>query len=190
MAVVEIEEAELANYRQLADSYNKALQHPKARPLLIDAIAEVNPQVANAPDRMLRQHIAERDTALTDRLDKFVSSFEEREAKREEREQREALERNLVEGRSIARKSGYTADGLKALEEFKAEHGILDYEDAIAAYERRNPPPTPVATGGSRWDFLSVPEAEAPDLKPLLEGNEDAWLNKTITQTLRDVRGQ
>jgi hypothetical protein len=190
MALIEIEETELANYRQLADSYNKALQHPKARPLLIDAIAEVNPQVANAPDRMLRQQIAERDSALTEQLAKFTAAFEEREAKREEREQRAALEHNLAEGRSVARRSGYTDDGLKALEEFKAEHGILDYEDAIAAYERRNPPPTPVATGGNRWDFLQVPEAEAPDLKPLLEGNDDAWLNKTITQTLREVRGQ
>ena len=190
MALVEVDELEWKNLKELAEITNKGLRNPKARPLLIDGFAEVNEQVAQAPDRILRQQIAERDSAINEKLDKFLAAAEEREAKREEREQRAALERNLAEGRSIARKSGYTDDGLKALEEFKAERGILDYEDAIAAYERRNPPPTPVATGGSRWDFLSVPESEAPDLKPLLEGNEDAWLNKTITQTLREVRGQ
>ena len=190
MPMVEIDETELANYRQLADYHNKALKHPKARALYVDALAEVNEQVAQAPERMLRQQMAERDSAITERLDRFVSSFEEREQKREEREKIAALERTLSEGREMARRSGYTTDGIKDLEEFKAERGILDYEDAIAAYERRNPPPTPVATGGNRWDFLSVPEAEMPDLKPLIEGNEDAWLNKTITQTLREVRGQ
>ena len=188
MPMIEIDETELANYRQLADSYNKALRHPKARPLLIDAIAEVNEQVANAPDRLLRQEVNSVASNLNEKFDKFMETFQEREAKREEREQIAALEKNLAEGRAVARQRGYTADGLKVLEEFKAERGILDYEDAIAAYEARNPPPTPVSTGGSRWDFLSVPEAEAPDLKPLLEGNDDAFLNKTIADTLRIER--
>lgn len=188
MALVEIDETELANYRQLADSYNKALRHPKARPLLIDAIAEVNDQVANAPDRLIRQELAARDSAINEKLDKFIEGLSTREQQREEHEKISGLERDLAAGRQIARAAGYTADGLKELEEFKAEAGILDYGDAIAAYERRNPPPTPVATGGNRWDFLSVPESELPDLKPLLEGNEDAFLNRTISQTLRDIR--
>ncbi len=188
MAMIEIDETELANYRQLADAHNKALRDPKARPLLIDALAEVNPQVANAPDRLLRREMDERFGGISEKLDKFMSGWEERDAKRAEEAQIAALQGNLAAGRKVARAQGYTDDGLKALEEFKAEAGILDYEDAIAAYERRNPPPTPVATGGSRWDFLSVPEAEEPDLKPLIEGNEDAFLNKTIAETLRIER--
>jgi len=188
MPMVEIDETELANYRQLADSYNKALRHPKARPLLIDAIAEVNEQVAQAPDRMIRAELAERDRSINEKLDKFMAGLTEREETRAQQEQVSRLEQNLAAGRALARKAGYTADGLKSLEDFKAEAGILDYEDAIAAYERRNPPPTPVATGGNRWDFLSVPETELPDLKPLFEGNEDAFLNKTIASTLRDIR--
>lgn len=188
MPMVEIDETELANYRQLATTYNKALTDPKARPLLIDAIAHVDDRVANAPDRLLRQEVSRVADGLSEKFDKFVETFKEERDKDREREQLVALERDLAAGRKIARDQGYTADGLKQLEEFKAEHGILDYEDAIAAYERRNPPPTPIATGGSRWDFLNVPEAEAPDLKPLLEGNDDAFLNKTIADTLRMER--
>jgi hypothetical protein len=192
MALVEIDETELSNYRKLAETYNKALTNPKSRPLLIDAIAEVDERVAQAPDRIIRREVDERFGAINTKLDEFLTAFKtERETDRENQQRRE-LEQNLNAGREIARRSGYDADGLKVLEEFKAEQGILDYGDAIAAYERRFPPPTPVATGGNRWDFLSVPESEAPDLKPLLESNGDseAWLNKTIQQTLRDVRSQ
>src|SRR5215475_11231913 len=139
--MVEIDETELANYRQLADVHNKALRDPKARSLLIDALSEVNPQVANAPDRLLRKQLEEYEGGITKRLDAFMAAQEEREAKRQESEQVRALELNMAEGRKIARQAGYTADGIKDLEEFKAERGILDYEDAIAAYERRNPPP-------------------------------------------------
>lgn len=192
MPVVEIDETELANYRKLADTYNKALTNPKSRPLLIDAIAEVDERVAQAPDRIIRREVDERFGAINTKLDEFLTAFKtERETEREAQQRRE-LEQNLTAGREVARRSGYTGDGLKAIEEFKSEHGILDYEDAIAAYERRFPPPVPVATGGNRWDFLSVPEAEAVDLKPLLEsgGDSEAWLNKNIQQTLRDVRSQ
>jgi hypothetical protein len=148
----------------------------------------VDERVAQAPDRIIRKEVDERFGAINTKLDEFMTAFKtDRETEREAQQRRD-LEQNLTAGRQVARAHGYTGDGLKLIEEFKAEHGILDYEDAIAAYERRNPPPVPVATGGNRWDFLTVPEAEAADLKPLMEGNDETFLHKTIQQTLRDVR--
>lgn len=188
MAMIEIDETELANYRQLADVANKALRHPKARSLYIDALAEVNDQVANAPDRLIRKEIDERLGGITEKLDGFMAEFKTEREKEKESAQIRELEANLKAGREIARSRGYTGDGLKVIEEFKADHGILDYEDAIAAYERRNPPPTPISTGSARWDFLSVPEEEAADLKPLMEGNDETFLHNEIGRTLRNIR--
>ncbi len=102
MAMIEIDETELANYRQLADAHNKALRDPKARPLLIDALAEVNPQVANAPDRLLRREMDERFGGISEKLDKFMSGWEERDAKRAEEAQIAALQGNLAAGRKVA----------------------------------------------------------------------------------------
>jgi hypothetical protein len=38
--------------------------------------------------------------------------------------------------------------------------------------------------------FFSVPEQEAPDIKPLIEGNDLLFLDKTIADTLKDIRGR
>jgi hypothetical protein len=54
--------------------------------------------------------------------------------------QRDEWDREVAHGRGRAQAAGYGGRRLRELEEFKAENGILDYNHAMAAYEREHPP--------------------------------------------------
>jgi hypothetical protein len=90
------------------------------------------------------------------------------------------------------RRCGYTRDGVLAVLEFGLERGIADPIEASRAYEEENPPPTTVAKGGGRWDFLYVPQEsqKLPDTTALFQsqGNDDRWLAQSVAQTLSQIR--
>jgi hypothetical protein len=66
-------------------------------------------------------------------------------------------------------------------------------EDAVAIFERRNPPTTPIAPGGSgAWNFMDDASGDADaDIKKMIEtkGNSEALLNSMVNKTLQEVRG-
>ncbi len=87
-----------------------------------------------------------------------------------------------------------TDPGVLKVKAIMEEKGLLDVDDAVAIFERRNPPPAPIAPGGSgAWNFMddtAAGDADA-DIKKMIEtkGNSDALLNTMINKTLGEVRG-
>lgn len=183
---VEIDETELANLRGVAGVMQKMLNNPKTRGKILEAQKVLNPDAvipeidsaAPLKDAMVQLHKEVQETQKMIRTDK-----EEREASKA----REVLEGKWAEGRAAARKAGYMAEGLEKLEKFMEEKGVADHEIAIAAFEKLNPPEEPVFSSGSRFDAFTAP-SEGDDMKLLLEGNEQQFLNKKIKETLTDIR--
>ena len=186
---VEIDETELANLRRVATIADRVAKHPKARALMQQAVAEAAPEQVG-PETRIRQEFDEKFEALRAELSEDRKARNELAAEREKAEQRAGLERRWTDGRRFAREQGYTEDGLKPLEDFMEKNGIADHKIAIPAFERENPPPPQVMTGGSRWNFFEQgadPQADA-DLRPLFEGREEQWLGGQIQRALADVR--
>jgi hypothetical protein len=189
MPNVEIDETELANLRRVAQIADVVGKHPKARGLLQQAVAIAAPDQVG-PETRLRQEIDEKFEALTKELRADREARDKAAAEQVEKDRLRQLENQWATTRSEARKQGYTDEGLTQLETWMEKRGVADHTIAIPAFERENPPPPPVLTGGQSWNFFDQKTREDVDLKPLFDGNEDAFMNKAIAAALNDVRNQ
>ena len=196
MPQVELDENELALLPDMRRVYAAATvinKHTKARELLQEAVMLAAPEQAG-PEARIRAEVAERESAITKKLDDFL---EEQKKDREERlaaDARSGLERRWLEGRQKATTAGYAGESLTNLEKFMEEQGIADHAVAISHFERLNPPPPPTITGGSHWNFFDQVGGANDDLglKDFLESggrNDDAFLARSIPAALKDVRG-
>jgi hypothetical protein len=189
MAKVEIDETELATYRQVFTAVRQGLANPKTRAKLLEVQAELTPE-ATSPEITLRSSLDAFKTEILGEFSKFREETVKEKTDREERDSRDRLNARWAESQNAARGEGYKGDALDALEKFMEEKGVADHRVAIPAFERLHPPAQPVTTGGQRWDFFGAKETRPPDLKALLEGDEDAFLAQAIPEALASVRNQ
>jgi hypothetical protein len=98
-----------------------------------------------------------------------------------------------LEARKRLLESGYTDEGVQKLEQFMSERGIADHATAAAEYDKLNPPPDPVETGGSAWAFFDQRETAAAGGGGLelllLQGDDEGFLRVSVPLALRNVRG-
>jgi hypothetical protein len=62
----------------------------------------------------------------------------------------------------------------------------------MAAFEKANPPPEPVVSGGTNWAFFDRQSAIAESdngLAELLRGDDEGFLRKSIPLAINSVRG-
>ena len=191
MALVEIDDGELANYKQVTGVMQQMLNNPKTRRKILEAQKELNPNTV----------IPELDAAapVMDELKSFREALAadkaEREAEKAEREKEKrmnALQGQWDKGRSMLRANGYTDEGLSEVEKFMEEKGLVDHEIAAAAFEKLHPPTEPVrAVGGNRFDIFDAGSRTNEHTKALFENpDNDMALNALVTDTLRSVRGR
>lgn len=190
--MAEIEEAQLVNYKTLADFVQRGLANPKTRSLLKQAEKELFPDRA-VPEVDAKAEVMEEMAKLREQQANFIKEQEEREAKRKEEEGKANLGRQWQTGQQKARAAGYTDDGLKALETMMEERGIFDHEIAMPFFEKLHPPPEPTTVGsGQGWNFFEKPSdgplKEAMDA--LLEGHDEAFLQAAIPDALKEARGR
>lgn len=190
MPNVEIDETELANLRRLQSVADVISKNTKARALLQQAVEIASPDQVG-PETMLRREFSEHFESLKTELAK---DREERAAERAEREKAESLARleaRWARGRTVARDAGYTDDGLQRLEKWMEDNEVADHRVAMPAFERENPPSEPISDGNSgRWDFFNKNDQEQPDIKSLMEGDEDQFMRTAIPAALTHVRNQ
>jgi hypothetical protein len=190
MPPVEIDETELANFRNIQQVLAQIERNPQARALAQQAVSIAAPERAG-PEIKLRADFGQAIGEIKEMISGFAENQKKEKEEADAAKSREALERRWVSGRTKARDAGYnTKEGLDALESFMEEKGIADHEVAIPAFERLHPPPEPVMTGGNGWNFFAPETKEAPDLKPLFDGNEDAFLGPAIANAINEVRNQ
>lgn len=192
MAKVEVDEVELLNSRQLRDTVSKILNHPKAGPLVEEALKMVDPN-AKTPRLDAVKIQNEPLEAMEKKFNDFVAETKKEKTEREDRERVAKLTANFEAGRTQLRQAKWTDDGIKKLEEFMEAKGIIDHEIAAAAFEKLHPPATPVMPGGTgAWNFLEMPSDGDADLKKLIEskGENNSLLDKMAHDALNEVRGQ
>ena len=122
--------------------------------------------------------------------------------KQREDEKRETTLAALADKQTKAiaglRRQGYTDEGVKQIEKLMETKGLLDVEDAVAIFERQNPPQMPATPGGitgDRWNFADQPvDGGDKDIMALLANkgdgpSADAAAMRLANATLVEMRG-
>jgi hypothetical protein len=190
VAKIEIEESELANLRRVNDVATLIGKNPKARAMLQQAVVEAAPDQAG-PEHYLRSEFTEAIGSVSKKIDEFLEGQKQERSEREADAAKRALENRWLEGRAKLRADGVTQEGVEAVEKLMEDEGIPNHEAARLLYERRNPPPEPAVTGGSRWNFFDRAAEAANDtaFKALMDGDDEAWLAHSIPAALKEARG-
>lgn len=193
MAIVQVDETELLQYRQLHGAAQAMLANPKARKLLQQAQLTVNPN-ANIPEVQIE---AEREGALAEIRNQNKAVLEAIEADRAER----ARDKQMAEitggwerQKAELRQRGFTDDGIAKIEAHALQESIPNLRAAANDYLALNPPAMPEQPSGfGGWDFFGGEKNEADQFVDKMiasRGENDGVLNREIAETLRDMRSQ
>lgn len=192
MPKIEVDEAEFRRFQQLQSATDLMLKNPKSRRLLEQAHRTVDP---NAPAPLL-DHEAEINApleALRKEFSDYKTAAEKKEADADAKAKIASISNSIEAGIARLRQARWTDEGIAAVRKLMDEKGILDVDDAVAIFERHNPPPPPIAPrGAGAWNFIEgVSDGEA-DLKKLLETKADyePVVDKMARDALAEVRGQ
>lgn len=190
MAKIEIEESELANLQRVNRVAAEIGKNPKARALLQEAVAIATPDEAGS-EHSMRREFSEQFAGVSKKIDDFIEAQNKEREDRKADEARRELEGRWAKGKGKLREAGYTDEGIAAIEKLMEERGIPDHEAAASLHDKLQPPPEPVVTGGSRWNWFDR-NAEAENdaaYKALMAGDDDGWLGRSIPAALKEVRG-
>ena len=190
---IEVDEEQLLQDKKLRDTVATMMRHPKAKLLVQEAHKMVDPN-AVTPDLDQAKIAYEPVQELSKKFDEFVAETKKEKTEREAADKLAKLNTDYEKGRSGLKAQKWTDDGIKKLEEFMEQKGILDHEIAAAAFEKLHPPQTPVVPGGSgAWNFMEMPTDGADaDLKKLIEskGENNLLIDKMAHDAINEVRGQ
>jgi hypothetical protein len=189
MAKIEIEESELQNYRRIASVAERLGKHPEARALLQKGVALVAPDEVG-PEVLLRNEFTEGLNAIRGEMKADREAREAKEKEQTDARDTRAFERKWIAGRAKAREAHYTDEAVEGLEQFMEKHGIADHELAMPAFEKKNPPPEPVVSGGTDWNFFDQRDNPESGLEMLLKGDQEGFLRKAVPAALAEVRGR
>ncbi len=193
MPMVEVDEAELLEARRMRGVLAKITADPKRKARLELLHKEVDPTVPTPTNDMLSP-IDAAVTAVSTEMAALRKELADEKAESERARNLAALSGRVDSGLADLKRAGWLDEGISKVKAIMEEKGLLDVEDAVAIFERRNPPPAPIAPGGSgAWNFMddaALGDADA-DIKKMIEtkGNSDALLNSMVNKTLLEVRG-
>jgi hypothetical protein len=194
MPKIEVDEAEYNQMVQLRGVANKIVANPAARRRLEEAHKLVDP---NASTPLLDQDanqlapVKELEKTVNERIAKFEK--EQEDTKREQTlaaiadKQTKAFNRLKTEER-------YTDEGVEAIRKVMEAKGLLDVDDAVAIWERANPPQMPATPAGgmtgTAWGFADVDDKSDELIKQLIssKGENDHVTNRMTAQALQDFR--
>ena len=193
--VIEIDEAEYNRLAALQGIASKIVANPAARKRLEEAHKLVDP---NASTPLLDQ-----ERQLGEPLNAMKSEFEAKLAKIEKEREDEKREAALAKiaadqaaGFARLRQQRYTDEGIAKIEEIMKTKGILDVDDAVAIFERTNPPATPATPAGgmtgSAWGFTDVNDGTDKAIQELIatKGQVDSVADRMAIAALSEFRGQ
>lgn len=192
MPKVEIDEAELLASQQVVQAVNQMMANPKSRQLLLHARKTADPN-ASVPEVDAMAPVV---GVLENFKKELAAEREERAKERQADEERRRIEqatRQVEEVRGRLKASGWTADGIAAVEKLAEERGIFDLEAAAALHEKMNPPPPPAEPNGmGSWGFFEGADQEGSDkfVKAMLEsgGDDEGALGREVRSALTDYR--
>lgn len=189
MAKIEIDETEYAKLQNVGNVLSRMLSNPDSRKKVLEAHKITNPN-AIVPEIDATKPINDALAAISEEVKKVAKSVEDDKIEREQTARRTEFDNKWSAGKAAARKAGYTDDGLKALEEYMADKGVLDHEVAMPAFERTHPLPTQVTASREGFDAFQAINDTNEEMKRLVEtqGQDPSTVRNLISKTLADVR--
>lgn len=136
--------------------------------------------------KALRDQIAAKDKAETEKEEKRAKEAEERETSL-----------RLESGRSLLRSKGYQKEGIEKIEKLMVDRNLPDFDAAMALFERDQPKDHPAIPSNLNrsWDLFGPAEedkdATAAVSLPKGRAQENALQRvtfKEMANTLRDIR--
>jgi hypothetical protein len=192
---IEVDEAEWNRAQALTAVASKIVANPAARRQLEQAHKLVDP---NAATPLLDQDARANEpvNALKTELSEQIAALK-KERDDEKREQTLASIAGKQEAAFARLKSQhhYTDEGVEAIRKLMETKGLIDVDDAVAIFERTNPPPTPSMPSGitgQSWGFTDMTGEADKSIQDLIasKGQNDQIADRMATQALNDFRGQ
>ncbi len=193
MPKVEIDEAELLEHRRMRGVIAKITADPKRKAQLEMLHKAVDPDVPT-PTNDLLAPVDAAVSAVSKEMADLKKQLEDEKKESEKQRNLAQLSARVDDGLASLKRAGWMDEGIAKVKAIMEEKGLLDVDDAVAIFERRNPPPAPIAPGGSgAWNFMDggVANDGDADIKRLIEtkGENDALINQMVNKTLLEVRG-
>ena len=188
--LVEVDEAEILEARRMRDVLSKIVADPKRKAQLEQLHKAVDPSVPTPTVDQFKP-VEDALTKMNETVEALRKERADEKAALEKERNLAALTSKVDSGLARLKQQGWMDDGIAKVKAIMEEKGLLDVDDAVAIFERRNPPPAPIAPGGSgAWNFLETPDDGDADIKKLIEtkGNSEGLLNKMSNQALLEVR--
>ena len=191
MPTIEIDEADLAHYRNVTGFLDRALKNPATRKKILEAQKTLDPN-ASIPELDVSAPImSELETMRADQQ-KLREEMAADKAKRDDESRMEKLTSKWMKGRALLEDAGYTSEGIQRIEKMMEEEGIASHAVALSHYERLNPPPAPVNPSAAGFTLLEQVQDGTDDyVKALMssKGKDEGALQSQIRSTLSNIRG-
>jgi hypothetical protein len=193
MARVEIEEADLLNYRHIHGMVDTIMRQPELRKTFLETAKKANPRLA-IPEVDAAAPVLAAVGGIQKRLTDFLAAQTERERKAEEDGRIRAFQSRWADQEQALLRGGWQAKGIEGVKKFAEENGISDLGIAADAFERRNPQPDPARSSGGGWGNLfggGAVSTEDTFVKDMMNasGQDEGRLDREINATLADIRG-
>jgi hypothetical protein len=190
---IEVEEAEYNRMHALAVVANRMVQNPAARRRLEEAHKIVEP---NAPTPFLdaeRQREEPLTALKTEMQAKLDAIQKERDDERRDANIRALADKQEKAFAKLKHTHRYTDEGVKAVRDLMEAKGLLDVDDAVAIFERSNPPQMPATPAGGMtgqsWGFADTSDQTDALIKELIANKgEGNTVDRLANQALQDFR--
>ena len=191
MPMIEVDETEFINNKQLKELVGSMLKNPEARRRVLEAQKIVKPDTA-IPELDAAKPVQDAVAALGTKFDEALKEIREEREKEKEDARMAKLQTRWRDGQNFLREHGYNEEGIKKVEELMEARGIASHEDAAKIFEFDNPPLPPATPAGSGSFNLFEVQDKGDDFKELLasKGYSESVLRKMTDAAIAEVRGQ
>lgn len=192
MPKIEVDEGEYNQMVALRTVAQKIVANPKARKMLESAQKEVDPNASTPTLDAEAQQLAPVNALKTELSEEIAALRKDREDEKKQRTL-DDLAAKQTAGLARLRKAGYTDEGVTAIQKLMEDKGLFDVDDAVAIFERNNPPQIPVTPGGiGSWGFADLAGEPDTDIKALIasRGENDQVADRMALNALKEFRGQ
>lgn len=173
----------------------KIVAKPESRRLLEQAQKLVDP---NAATPMLDEEARTRAPveALEKTLNDKLAALDKERADEKREANLAAIAQRQTAGLAQLRKQGYTDEGVAAVQKLMEDKGLLDVDDAVAIFERANPPQMPSTPQGgmtgTAWGFADVNDQSDKLIQELIgsKGQNDSVTDRMAANALQDFRSR
>src|SRR6266851_4064959 len=191
---VEIDEGEYNQMIALRNVASKIVADPKARRKLEEAQKLIDPNAATPmldQDRLANEPL----NVMKGELSAEIAALKkEREDEKREQTLASIADKQTKAFARLKNENRYTEEGIEAVRKVMEAKGLLDVDDAVAIFERANPPAVPATPGGgmtgTSWGFADVNDKSDELIKQLIasKGENDYVTNQMTTAALQDFR--